>query len=111
EKCTRKARSLVKGSVYSGSGREGRDCDVGKYASSDFSMVVVQVNQVLEDQRQIESSPLGTFVDKYDGHSSAHHILFLSFFSLFFITSSFHLSLLHSPFSLSPFKNPNTSPP
>ncbi|BAT77044.1 hypothetical protein LR48_Vigan01g297700 [Vigna angularis] len=54
-------------------GREGREGllwfrDVGKYASGDFSMAVVQANQVLEDQSQIESGPLGTFVGIYDGH-------------------------------------------
>ncbi|XP_020228053.1 probable protein phosphatase 2C 42 [Cajanus cajan] len=42
--------------------------DVGKYASGDFSMAVVQANQVLEDQSQIESGPLGTFIGIYDGH-------------------------------------------
>lgn len=42
--------------------------DVGKYGSGDFSMAVVQANQVLEDQSQIESGPLGTFVGIYDGH-------------------------------------------
>ncbi|XP_027330087.1 probable protein phosphatase 2C 42 isoform X1 [Abrus precatorius] len=53
--------------------REGKDGllwfrDVGKYGSGDFSMAVVQANQVLEDQSQIESGPLGTFVGIYDGH-------------------------------------------
>ncbi|OIV95941.1 hypothetical protein TanjilG_27045 [Lupinus angustifolius] len=42
--------------------------DIGKHASGDFSMAVVQANQVLEDQSQIESGPLGTFVGVYDGH-------------------------------------------
>jgi len=61
----------VIGSTFAG--REGRDGllwfrDVGKYASGDFSMAVVQANQVLEDQSQIESGPLGTFVGIYDGH-------------------------------------------
>ncbi|KAG5011042.1 hypothetical protein AAZX31_07G220900 [Glycine max] len=54
-------------------GREGKDGllwfrDFGKYGSGDFSMAVVQANQVLEDQSQIESGPLGTFVGIYDGH-------------------------------------------
>ncbi|KAF7806821.1 putative protein phosphatase 2C 42 [Senna tora] len=54
-------------------GREGKDGllwfrDIGKYGSGDFSMAVVQANQVLEDQSQIESGPLGTFVGVYDGH-------------------------------------------
>lgn len=54
-------------------GREGKDGllwfrDIGKYGSGEFSMAVVQANQVLEDQSQIESGPLGTFVGVYDGH-------------------------------------------
>ncbi|KAF8401303.1 hypothetical protein HHK36_012236 [Tetracentron sinense] len=50
--------------------REGLLCfrDIGRYASGDFSMAVVQANQVLEDQSQIESGPFGTFVGVYDGH-------------------------------------------
>lgn len=42
--------------------------DLGKYGSGDFSMAVVQANQVLEDQSQIENGPFGTFVGVYDGH-------------------------------------------
>ena len=54
-------------------GREGKDGllwfrDIGKYGSGEFSMAVVQANQILEDQCQIESGPLGTFVGVYDGH-------------------------------------------
>ncbi|XP_028753591.1 probable protein phosphatase 2C 42 [Neltuma alba] len=63
------------GSTFGGGagGREGKDGllwfrDVGRYGSGDFSMAVVQANQVLEDQSQIESGPLGTFVGVYDGH-------------------------------------------
>lgn len=53
--------------------RDGKDGllwfrDLGEYGSGDFSMAVVQANQVLEDQSQIESGPLGTFVGVYDGH-------------------------------------------
>ncbi|GLT98981.1 hypothetical protein SLE2022_164520 [Rubroshorea leprosula] len=61
-------------SVLGGGGaREGKDGllwfrDIGKYGSGDFSMAVVQANQVLEDQCQIESGPFGTFVGVYDGH-------------------------------------------
>ncbi|CAN1784734.1 Probable protein phosphatase 2C 42, partial [Linum perenne] len=56
-----------------GGGREGKEGllwyrDAGKYASGDFSMAVVQANQVLEDQSQIESGNFGTFVGVYDGH-------------------------------------------
>lgn len=54
-------------------GREGREGllwfrDIGRYAGGDFSMAVVQANQVLEDQSQIESGSFGTFVGVYDGH-------------------------------------------
>uniref|UniRef100_A0A1D1Z9J7 protein-serine/threonine phosphatase n=1 Tax=Anthurium amnicola TaxID=1678845 RepID=A0A1D1Z9J7_9ARAE len=56
-----------------GGGREGRDGllryrDTGRYAFGEFSMAVVQANQVLEDQSQIESGPFGAFVGVYDGH-------------------------------------------
>ncbi|MED6150597.1 hypothetical protein PIB30_073872 [Stylosanthes scabra] len=59
--------------VSAAGGREGKDGllwfrDVGRYGSGEFSMAVVQANQVLEDQSQIESGPLGTFVGVYDGH-------------------------------------------
>lgn len=56
-----------------GGAREGKDGllwfrDIGKYGSGDFSMAVVQANEVLEDQCQIVSGPFGTFVGVYDGH-------------------------------------------
>ncbi|GAV70838.1 PP2C domain-containing protein [Cephalotus follicularis] len=59
--------------VINGGSREGKDGllwyrDFGKYASGDYSMAVVQANQVLEDQCQIESGSFGTFVGVYDGH-------------------------------------------
>ncbi|KAG0448555.1 hypothetical protein HPP92_027779 [Vanilla planifolia] len=41
---------------------------LGCCAGGEFSMAVVQANQVLEDQSQIESGPFGTFVGIYDGH-------------------------------------------
>ncbi|KAJ4721996.1 putative Protein phosphatase 2c [Melia azedarach] len=54
-------------------GKEGKEGllwfrDLGKYGSGEFSMAVVQANQVLEDQSQVESGPFGTFVGVYDGH-------------------------------------------
>ncbi|KAK3444375.1 hypothetical protein EUGRSUZ_A00383 [Eucalyptus grandis] len=56
-----------------GWGREGKDGllwfrDLGRCATGEFSMAVVQANQVLEDQSQIESGRFGTFVGVYDGH-------------------------------------------
>lgn len=50
--------------------------DTGQHLNGEFSMAVVQANNLLEDQSQIESGPLsslesgpyGTFVGVYDGH-------------------------------------------
>ncbi|KAF3324926.1 putative protein phosphatase 2C 60 [Carex littledalei] len=50
--------------------------DSGTHVSGEFSMAVVQANNLLEDQSQVESGPLsfsdsgpvGTFVGVYDGH-------------------------------------------
>ncbi|KAL5062157.1 hypothetical protein RYX36_023894 [Vicia faba] len=50
--------------------------DVRQHVFGDYSMAVVQANNLLEDQSQIESGPLsfldtgpyGTFVGVYDGH-------------------------------------------
>ncbi|CAK9153957.1 unnamed protein product [Ilex paraguariensis] len=50
--------------------------DTGQHFNGDFSMAVVQANNLLEDQSQIESGclslhdsgPYGTFVGVYDGH-------------------------------------------
>ncbi|KAI4318560.1 hypothetical protein MLD38_032248 [Melastoma candidum] len=50
--------------------------DTGKHLYGDFSMAVVQANNLLEDQCQLESGslsmnetgPSGTFVGVYDGH-------------------------------------------
>ncbi|XP_073139198.1 probable protein phosphatase 2C 60 [Henckelia pumila] len=50
--------------------------DSGQHCNGDFSMAVVQANNLLEDQSQLESGslslndsgPYGTFVGIYDGH-------------------------------------------
>uniref|UniRef100_A0A5B7AZP6 protein-serine/threonine phosphatase n=1 Tax=Davidia involucrata TaxID=16924 RepID=A0A5B7AZP6_DAVIN len=50
--------------------------DTGQHLNGEFSMAVVQANNLLEDQSQIESGslslldsgPFGTFVGIYDGH-------------------------------------------
>lgn len=50
--------------------------DYGQHVNGEFSMAVVQANNLLEDQSQIESGPLsfndsgpyGTFIGVYDGH-------------------------------------------
>lgn len=49
---------------------------MGQHLNGEFSMAVVQANNLLEDQSQIESGslslldsgPYGTFVGVYDGH-------------------------------------------
>ncbi|MBA0706469.1 hypothetical protein Golax_018575, partial [Gossypium laxum] len=50
--------------------------DIGQHFNGEFSMAVVQANNLLEDQSQLESGclsshecgPYGTFVGVYDGH-------------------------------------------
>lgn len=42
--------------------------DIGKHVYGEYSMAIIQANQILEDQSQIESGPFGTFVGVYDGH-------------------------------------------
>lgn len=68
--------------VHSGSDAAGRQDgllwykDTGQHMNGEFSMAVVQANNLLEDQSQIESGPLsslesgpyGTFIGIYDGH-------------------------------------------
>ncbi|XP_042493712.1 probable protein phosphatase 2C 60 [Macadamia integrifolia] len=68
--------------VHTGSDAVGRQDgllwykDSGQHLNGEFSMAVVQANNLLEDQSQIESGPLsslesgpyGTFVGIYDGH-------------------------------------------
>ncbi|KAF3644299.1 putative protein phosphatase 2C 28 [Capsicum annuum] len=50
--------------------------DLGAHANGEFSMAVIQANNLMEDQSQLESGPLssvklgphGTFIGVYDGH-------------------------------------------
>ncbi|CAL5351212.1 unnamed protein product [Camellia sinensis] len=50
--------------------------DLGHHVNGEFSMAVIQANNLLEDQSQVESGPLssldsgprGTFIGVYDGH-------------------------------------------
>ena len=50
--------------------------DSGRHANGEFSMAVIQANNLMEDQSQLESGPIsslatsphGTFVGIYDGH-------------------------------------------
>lgn len=59
--------------------------DLGHHVNGEFSMAVIQANNVLEDQCQLESGslssvetgPQGTFVGVYDGHAgpeAAHFV-------------------------------------
>ncbi|KAL2341658.1 hypothetical protein Fmac_009598 [Flemingia macrophylla] len=50
--------------------RDGLLCfrDIGRLSAGDFSLAVIQANQVLEDQWHIQSGTFGTFLGVYDGH-------------------------------------------
>jgi pyruvate dehydrogenase phosphatase len=60
--------------------------DAGQLVTGDFSMAVVQANQLLEDHSQVESGPLslaepgpqGTFVGVYDGHGGPETSRFIN---------------------------------
>ena len=60
--------------------------DAGQVATGEFSMAVVQANNLLEDQSQVESGPLsmadpgpqGTFVGVYDGHGGPETARFVN---------------------------------
>ncbi|KAF5193376.1 phosphatase 2c protein [Thalictrum thalictroides] len=68
--------------VHTGSDAAGRQDgllwykDTGQHMNGEFSMAVVQANNLLEDQSQVESGslsshesgPYGTFIGIYDGH-------------------------------------------
>ncbi|KAF7033964.1 hypothetical protein CFC21_045026 [Triticum aestivum] len=59
--------------------------DAGRHACGDFSMAVVQANQLLEDASQLEAGPLlaadapcATFVGVYDGHGGPETARFVA---------------------------------
>lgn len=60
--------------------------DSGQHLCGEFSMAVVQANNLLEDQSQIESGslslnesgPYGTFVGVYDGHGGPETSRFIN---------------------------------
>ncbi|PIA33206.1 hypothetical protein AQUCO_04200154v1 [Aquilegia coerulea] len=61
--------------------------DLGNHANGEFSMAVIQANNLLEDQSQVESGPLstmnfpgpqGTFVGIYDGHGGPETARFVN---------------------------------
>ncbi|KAL9141715.1 hypothetical protein ABFS82_14G122600 [Erythranthe guttata] len=79
-------------SVHTGSDSSGRKDgllwykDAGQHSNGDFSMAVVQANNLLEDQSQLESGslstsdsgPYGTFVGVYDGHGGPETSRFIN---------------------------------
>ncbi|KAI3922529.1 hypothetical protein MKX01_006218 [Papaver californicum] len=78
--------------VHSGGDSVGRQegllwyKDTGQHWNGDFSMAVVQANNLLEDQSQLESGslsnydsgPYGTFVGVYDGHGGPETARFVN---------------------------------
>lgn len=78
--------------VHTGSDATGRQDgllwykDLGQHFSGEFSMAVVQANNLLEDQSQLESGsmssnesgPYGTFVGIYDGHGGPETSRFIN---------------------------------
>lgn len=60
--------------------------DSGQHVSGEFSMAVIQANNLLEDHSQLESGPLstvdsgphGTFVGVYDGHGGPETARFVN---------------------------------
>ncbi|CDP04341.1 unnamed protein product [Coffea canephora] len=60
--------------------------DSGRHVHGEFSMAIIQANNVLEDYSQLESGPLsleesgpqGTFVGIYDGHAGPEASQFIS---------------------------------
>ncbi|KAG8380445.1 hypothetical protein BUALT_Bualt06G0016000 [Buddleja alternifolia] len=60
--------------------------DLGSHVYGEFSMAVIQANNILEDQSQLESGPMssiesgpqGTFVGVYDGHAGPEASRFIN---------------------------------
>ncbi|KAK1268441.1 putative protein phosphatase 2C 78 [Acorus gramineus] len=52
--------------------------DLKPHSSGEFSIAVIQANSVLEDQGQVISSPLSTFVGVYDGHGGPEASRFIN---------------------------------
>ncbi|XP_022857685.1 probable protein phosphatase 2C 60 [Olea europaea var. sylvestris] len=78
--------------VHTGSDASGRQDgllwykDTGHHSNGEYSMAVVQANNLLEDQSQLESGclsshdsgPYGTFVGVYDGHGGPETSRFIN---------------------------------
>lgn len=60
--------------------------DLGEHVYGEFSMAVLQANEVVEDQSQVESGlfttispgPHGTFIGIYDGHGGPQTASFVN---------------------------------
>ncbi|KAJ9560713.1 hypothetical protein OSB04_005873 [Centaurea solstitialis] len=84
----RSDRHVHNGSDSSGGRQDGLLWykDTGQHFNGDFSMAVVQANNLLEDQSQLESGclslqesgPYGTFVGVYDGHGGPETARFIN---------------------------------
>ena len=85
--------------------------DTGQHLIGEFSMAVVQANNLLEDQSQIESGslslletgPYGTFIGIYDGHGGPEtsryicdnlfqHLKRIVYNSDVLLTNAFHIA-------------------
>lgn len=85
-------RPRQEGYVQKGSDASGKQDgllwykDSGQHFNGEFSMAVVQANNLLEDQSQLESGslsstdsgPYGTFVGIYDGHGGPETSRFIN---------------------------------
>lgn len=84
--------------------------DTGPHVNGDFSMAVIQANNLLEDHSQLESGPLsllesgphGTFVGVYDGHGGPEAARFVNDHLFKNIKSTFSLTCTIYYFSKSP---------
>lgn len=60
--------------------------DLGVHTNGEFSMAVIQANNLMEDRSQLESGPLsslksgphGTFIGVYDGHGGPETSRFIN---------------------------------
>lgn len=76
--------------------------DSAQHLGGEFSMAVVQANNLLEDQSQVESGPLstldsgpyGTFVGIYDGHGGPETSRFVNDHLFQHLKSKYQSSLI-----------------